>query len=181
MVARKWCCHQVEGKSATSHICSLHRSRLALAAGNAADSLEYLVKYEDKLNKIYKYFEFSLKNIQKVLHIAGIVQSSRGRRFQQVFATRWLSFDGSLTALISNYPALVALLMEESTKAPKAKGLLKHVASFKFTYVTHCLADIMAQLAHLCKIFQKKNLDFSIVFKVCDKHHEFLSPILAHS
>jgi len=158
-------------KEKVPHLVSLHciAHRLALAAGQAADNITYLVKYQEKVNSIFKYFDNSPKNlrnieaVQQVLYEAGDVTSEKGRRFVQVFATRWLSFEGSLTALITNMPALICLLISDSKSNAKAKGLLKTVASYKFMHVTHFLADVMNQLAHLSRVFQTRNLNFSVV------------------
>lgn len=157
------------------HLISVHciAHRLALAAGQAADKVQYMIKFQEKVNALYKYFEFSpknlrkLENVQQILFESGDVSSAKGRRFVQVFATRWLSFEGSLNALLANYPALVTLLVTDGEGSgvanAKAKGLLKSVACYKFMYVTHFMADAMSQLAQLSRLFQSQNLNFATV------------------
>ena len=79
---------------------------LALGTGAAADKIRYLVKFQDVLNSMFKYFAKSPKNMSKLQAIQAVLQSSQ-TRLQQVFHTRWLSFEGSVQAVVDNYPSLV--------------------------------------------------------------------------
>lgn len=65
----------VKFKECNKSIISIHcvAHRLALASGQAADSISYLIKFQEILNKVYKYFQHSakrthaLKEMQRVL------------------------------------------------------------------------------------------------------------------
>lgn len=147
-----------------AHIVAIHcvAHRLALAAGKAADEVPYLIKYQEKVNAIYNYFDKSAKRTATLQGIYDIL-NKRGTKFQEIFHTRWLSFEGALSALVRNYKALIeCLLAEENTKA-KADGLLKDLGNVKFMYTTHFLADAVVLLANLSRCFQASDMDLASV------------------
>jgi len=116
------------------HLISVHciAHRLALASGKAADQVDYLVKYQEKVNGIYKYFEYSPKNMRNLEAIQNILSelngdNPKGKRFRQVFATRWLSFEGAITALIENYSGLVSVFVEDGSAIRGHLNKLVHV------------------------------------------------------
>ncbi|KAJ8300535.1 hypothetical protein KUTeg_022054 [Tegillarca granosa] len=115
--------------------CIAHR--LALGTGSAADQVRYFVKFQEVISGIYKYFAYSPRNMARLEVIQGVL-SGNGTRVKQVFHTRWLSFEGSVQAHVTNYPSL-------------------------FLYVAHFLADILTQLAILCKSYQRSDIDFTEV------------------
>ncbi|KAG1673887.1 Zinc finger protein 862 [Nymphon striatum] len=136
--------------------------RLALASGQAADSVPYLLKYQEIINSIYKYFENSPKNMSRLEKIQSILNSTGvSARFKLVFHTRWLSFEGSVRAVCENYSPLVSVLSED--KGARAQGLLKCISHFKFLYVSHFLADVLKHLSILCKRFQSSTIDFTSI------------------
>ena len=49
--------------------------------------------------------------------------SNKGKRFKQVFGTRWLSFEGSLEAVLANYSSLSSVLAKLYIR--KKPGLIK--------------------------------------------------------
>lgn len=80
--------------------------RLALAAGNAADSVAYLVKFQEIVNSIYSYFHMSPKNTAKLKAIQSKLCQSQ-RKFKPVAHTRWLSFEACVDAVSTNYTSLL--------------------------------------------------------------------------
>ncbi|XP_062594268.1 zinc finger protein 862-like, partial [Saccostrea cucullata] len=139
--------------------CIAHR--LALACGEAADKVTYLVKFQAVLNDLYKYFERSPKNMARLEKVQGILDCSRGTRLKQVSHTRWLSFEGSVQAVVDNYQSVVAVMLEESSA--KALALHKPISCYKFLYVAHFLADALKPLAVLSRSYQRSDLDFTEV------------------
>ncbi|KAH3814605.1 hypothetical protein DPMN_143110 [Dreissena polymorpha] len=81
------------------------------------------------------------------------------KKFKEMFHTRWLSFEGSVGAIIANYEFLVSVFLEET--AGKPLSLHKPITTFKFLYVSHFLADCLESLAILSKSFQKQDLNFA--------------------
>ena len=148
---------QIQPDIVSTH-CIAHR--LALSCGGAADKIPYLVKFQGLLNDIFKYFRNSGKNSASLKAIQSIVeQANNCKKFKEVFHTRWLSFDGSLQALLQNYNSRVSLFLEESSG--KALALYKPITSY--LYVAHYLADVMEHLSRLSKMYQKSDLDFTDV------------------
>ncbi|CAG2192260.1 Fibrinogen C domain-containing protein 1-A,Fibrinogen C domain-containing protein 1,Fibrinogen C domain-containing protein 1-B,Angiopoietin-1,Fibrinogen-like protein A,Angiopoietin-4 [Mytilus edulis] len=146
----------------SSH-CIAHR--LALASGAAADSVQYLVKFQEIISSIYKYFSKSPKNMSRLDKIFDIVKKSEceahATRFKQVFHTRWLSFDGSVSAICENFSSLLSVLSED--KGAKAQGILKSVSSYKFLHCSFFMSDILKDLSILCKAYQSSTIEYTVV------------------
>ncbi|KAJ8312909.1 LOW QUALITY PROTEIN: hypothetical protein KUTeg_010282 [Tegillarca granosa] len=102
---------------------------------------------------------FSPKHMAAPDSIQAVIVGADQCRFKQVFATRWLSFEGSVSAVVKNYSALLSVFLQENSA--KALSLYKPVSSFKFLYCAHFLADVLKQLCILNKMYQKSDLDFS--------------------
>lgn len=109
--------------------CIAHR--LALASGQAADSILYLRQYQQYVNIIYKYYHYSPKHCATLQHMQEILQSIE-KKFHQVFHTRWLSFDGAVQAILDNLDPLISALTSDSENDPTAKGILKIITTFQF-------------------------------------------------
>ena len=72
--------------------CIAHRLALAShASAQAADAVPYLIKFQEIVNSVYKYFEYSPKNMAQLEEVQKLLKeandSSRTQRFQQVFGT----------------------------------------------------------------------------------------------
>ncbi|XP_052797650.1 E3 SUMO-protein ligase KIAA1586-like [Mya arenaria] len=147
---------EVPGVLATH--CIAHR--LALSCCSGADCIPYLVKVQEILNSIYKYFHNSPKNTAMLEAIQTITPGQSGK-FKEVFHTRWLSFHGSVEACIMNFSSVVAVFLEE--KSGKSLSLYKPITTYKFLYVLHFMADVLQPLAILSKSFQTKDIDFAEV------------------
>ena len=144
----------------TTH-CIAHR--LALASGKAADSVPYLKKYQQYVNTIYKYFHYSPKHSRALEQMQAILNVAE-RKFQQVFHTRWPSFDGAVQAILFNYDPLVSALIGDAQSDPIAKGVLKFITTYLFVASTHLLSDVLPTLSRLSKLFQKQCVDFAATY-----------------
>lgn len=91
------------------------------------------------------------------------IQSVTGQssRFKEVFHTRWLSFEGSVSAMVNNYSSLISVFLEENSG--KALSLHKSLTCFKFLYVVHFLCDVLKPLSILSKMYQKQDIAFTEV------------------
>ena len=145
-------------------IISIHciAHRLALASGQAADGVPYFKQYQLYVNNIYKYFHYSSKHAAKLKAIQAVLQVAE-RKFHQVFHTRWLSFDGAISAIVASLDPLYAVLVEESHTDPVAKGILTFTVNFSFLATTYLLADVVPILSRLSKRFQRSQVDFTTV------------------
>ena len=140
--------------------CIAHR--LALASGQAADNIPYLKRYQHYINTIYKYYHYSPKHSNTLEHLQSVLDCAE-RKFQQIFHTRWLSFDGAVQAVLNHLEPLMSALISDSSTDPTAKGILVFITTFSFLATTHLLADILPLLAKLSKSFQRQCMDFSSV------------------
>jgi len=149
-------------KSDTPGVLATHcvAHRLALSCRDGADDIPYLVKVQEILNSIFKYFSKSPKNAAMLEEMQKLTPGQSGK-FKAVFHTRWLTFHGSVDALISNYSSLVSVFLEE--KSDKSLSLYKPITCYKFLHVTHFLADVLLPLATLSKSFQTQDLDYTEV------------------
>lgn len=138
--------------------CIAHR--LALSCSSGADSIPYLLKFQETLNSIYKFFNNSPKNMSTLSAIQSVL-NSHSTRFQEVFHTRWLSFEGAVAALVCNYSSLLSVFLEE--KSARSLSLHKPVSTYKFLYVAHFLSDALKPLAILSKMYQTKDLNYADV------------------
>lgn len=140
--------------------CIAHR--LALASGQAADSVPYLKQYQQYVNTIYKYYHYSPKHSTTLQNMQVILQSAE-KKFHQVFHTRWLSLDRAVQAILDNLDPLISALISDSDNDPTAKGILKFITTFQFLATTHFLADALPVLSQLSKRFQRQCVDFTAV------------------
>ncbi|XP_048763590.2 zinc finger protein 862-like [Ostrea edulis] len=149
-------------REVTSGLLATHciAHRLALGTGNAADKVRYLVKFQDVINSMYKYFAYSPKNMSRLEGIQAVLKDSK-TRLQQVFHTRWLTFEGSVQAVVDNYSSLVSVFLEDNYA--KALAMHKPITTYKFLYTAHYLADVLRHLAILCKSYQRSDIDFTEV------------------
>ena len=88
--------------------------QLALAAGNAADSVPYLVKFQEVVNSIYSYFHISPKNTAKLKAIQS-KQCQSERKFKDDGHTRWLSFEACVDAVSTKYTSLLTVLLDRKS------------------------------------------------------------------
>ena len=68
-----------------------------------------------------------------------------------------------MDAIVASVDPLFAVLIEDSTSDPTAKGILKFVTTFSFLATTYLLADILPVIARLSKRFQRSQVDFTTV------------------
>jgi len=81
-------------------------------------------------------------------------------RLKKACNTRWLSFDGAVSALYETYISVVQTLAKQREEAV-AEGLLGKVHCYKFVSTIYLLKEVLPLLATLSQVFQKGTLDFS--------------------
>ncbi|XP_070573021.1 zinc finger protein 862-like [Ptychodera flava] len=146
-----------------SQHCAAHK--LALASGQAADCVPYLVKYQALVNDLYKYYHYSPKN-QNKLATAQESVGDRKLKYQQVFHTRWLSFYNTVSTICKTFDSLLSALhddVEHNQNNARVSGLLKNIARFDFIAMSYFLLDVLAVLNTTCLSLQADNLTFSDV------------------
>ena len=142
--------------------CVAHR--LALACSQAAEAIPYMKKFNDIVAKLYRFYDYSavrtagLKDIQSVLGAPDL-------KLKRASDTRWLSHDQAITAIRKYLPSIITSLQKEATERNDAQvlGLSKFICTYQFVASVYMMSDILPILSHLSKLFQKKNLDFSLI------------------
>ncbi len=138
--------------------------RLALAASQAGDSVPYLKQFKSILQTLFYFYQnspvrmASLHAIQEILNDPVI-------KCKQAKDVRWLSHDKAIKAIVSSLPSLLVSLDREASEKgePIATGLLKFMKTYKFVACAYLMSDVLPHLSRLSKIFQKENVDFSLI------------------
>ena len=78
---------------------------------------------------------------------------------------RWLSHDMAIKAVLRTLPSLLVNLDREASEndEPTAHGLLKFMKGYKFVACAYLLSDVLPHLSRLSRIFQKQDVDLSLV------------------
>ncbi len=100
----------------------------------------------------------SLHAIQEILNDPVI-------KCKQAKDVRWLSHDKAIKAIVSSLPSLLVSLDREASEKgePIATGLLKFMKTYKCVACAYLMSDVLPHLSRLSKIFQKENVDFSLI------------------
>nr|XP_006811542.1 PREDICTED: zinc finger protein 862-like [Saccoglossus kowalevskii] len=125
-----------------SNHCVAHK--LALAVGQAANSVPYIKKFNDLLDNLYRFYEYSpvrssgLKEIQKAM-------TNQVLKPKQAKAVRWLSHEAACETLRQIYPSIIISLHRETSERndPAALGLAKFLEEGKFFATLHMMCDIL--------------------------------------
>lgn len=71
-----------------------------------------------------------------------------------------MSFFEALQAVYRTIDPLISYFHNRiAAKDPKAKGLLKYMASRSFLFITFLMMDVIPIISRLCLVFQKEDLD----------------------
>ena len=138
--------------------------RLALAAANASDSIPYIKQFKSILQSLFYFYQnsavrtASLQTIQEVLNDPVI-------KCKQAKDVRWLSHENAIKAVVRSLPSLLVSLDREASEngEPTALGLYKFMKSYKFVASVYLLSDILPHLGCLSRIFQKENVNLSLI------------------
>ncbi|XP_078000900.1 zinc finger protein 862-like [Glandiceps talaboti] len=140
--------------------CVAHR--LALAVSQAATKIPYVRKFNDTLDSLFRFYEYSpirmsgLKEIQKTMENPVL-------KPKQAKAVRWLSHDAACDTLRKIYPCVVMSLHREASERNdvKAHGFVKIVEDWQFIATLYMMCDLLPHLSALSRYFQKSDLDFT--------------------
>ena len=141
--------------------CIAHR--LALVTSQAANNIDYLKKYQTALANVYYYFKGSHSgnrsaNLEKIFQVLDSPEIS----VKETHSVRWFSFYAALEAIYITWQPICVTLEQQGD--PKAKGILKDLNTIQFLGVTAVLMDIMPIMTRLSLLFQRQDLDLSMVY-----------------
>ena len=121
-------------------------------------------KLMETLHALYNFFHNSAVHSAK-LHAIPEALEEPVRSYKEVFSVRWLSLHDALEAVILTWPSLQTALENEiaSSNNPSAKGLLHNTSQFIFLSTCNYLLDALSVMKKLVKVFQVRDVDFSIL------------------
>ena len=153
-------------KSHSPNMIAVHciNHRLALAASNASDSIPYLKQFKSLLQTLFYFYQNSyvlmanLHSIQEILDDPVI-------KCKQAKDVRWLSHDNAIKALIRSLLSILVSLDREASENGEATahGLYKFMKCYRFVACAYLLSDVLPHLSCLSRIFQKENVDLSLI------------------
>ena len=123
-----------------------------------------MTKLMETLHALYNFFHNSavrsvkLRTMQEAL-------AEPVRTYKEVFSVRWLSLHDAIEAVLLTWTALQTTLENEvaSSNNPLAKGLLHDTSQYIFLSTCNFLLDALEVMKKLVKVFQVRDVDFSIL------------------
>ena len=144
--------------------CIAHR--LALVTFQAANEVPFLVDYQSVLTGMFYFFKHSANRTTRLTEIQTLLDDPK-LKIKEVHEVRWLSV---YLAVQTVYKCLDSLITFFSTDTDaKAKGYGKKLIQQDFIASTYMLMDVLPIVSELCLVFQKSDLDVSMV-KVSADH-----------
>ena len=142
--------------------CAAHR--LALVSSQAAREVSYMTKFMETLHALYNFFHNSAVRSSKLHSIQDALEEPV-RSYKEVFSVRWLSLYDAIEAVLVTWPSLQTTLENEvaTSNNPLAKGLLHDTSQYVFLATCNFLIDALGVMKKLVKVFQVRDVDFSII------------------
>ncbi len=146
--------------------------RLNLAISQIAKTLEKQENFQHKrdleaaqttMSTVYQFIQLSSTHLQKFKDMSELLEIEIVK-FRTIFDIRWLSYGDGVRALIRNLlPLFATLEIEADYGNPTAIGLLNQLTSYKHCALLHLMADIHGIIDHLSRVFQHRDVCFSVV------------------
>ena len=142
--------------------CGAHR--LALASSQAALEVPYMKKYDSHLITLFYHFANSSVR-EAALHLIQELMGEPILRLKKAVHTRWLSHEAAVTAIRRTLPSLMATIESEVAEKDDAvaHGLLHAIKTYNFVATTYLLCDVLPHLTSLSLLFQKEDVDLSVI------------------
>lgn len=155
--------------------CVAHK--LALAAGQSCKDITLFNEYQLTLKQIYRFFSNSAVRYNGLRAMMEILEDEDMKyvTLKEPASFRWLSLEGAVKAVSDVYPALYSALENDAAKGnTEAKGLFLKVKSVGFVLVTAFLRDTLGCVGKLSRVFQKDDLDISVINTMVESTKEKL-------
>ncbi|XP_061573635.1 zinc finger protein 862-like isoform X1 [Cololabis saira] len=142
--------------------CIAHR--VALAAQDAAKSVDQIGAYKRTVASVYSFYKHSASRTNRLRQLTAALSDEDMTSLKQPCAVRWLSLHKAVESIKSNWPALVMELNEEAVggNAP-AQGILGQIQPYSFIALTHTLADVLPVMTKLNLVFQKEDVNLATI------------------
>ena len=158
-------------KRLNSNLISIHcvAHHLALAAGQASETIPYLRKFKEILCNLFYFYHNSAVRQAGLTAIQNVLDDPV-LRLKQAKDVRWLSHNAAVEALRHSLSSVLVSLDREASERsnPTASGLLKFMKQFFFVAALSLFADVLPHLAKLSRTLQSSSLDFSILQPVVE-------------
>ena len=135
--------------------------RLALATAHASDSVPYLKQFKSILQTVFYCYQNSAVRMGN-LHAIQEVLNDPLIKCKLAKYVRWLSHDNAIKALVHCLPSILVTVASENGE-PTAHGLLNFMKTYKFVACLYLLSDVLPHLCRLSRIFQKEDVDLSLI------------------
>lgn len=170
-------------KHLNPHMQSFHciAHKLALAAGQAMDGVDYLEKcFSPTLVSIYFFYKRSANRVARLTEFQKVLGDDV-LKIKRAASTRWLSHDIVVNAIRRCMPALLASIAEEARRMDAtAIGLQSSCFTYNFVASILMLSDVLPILSRLSKIFQSDWIDASQVDGYVQSHVAAIDAQLHH-
>ena len=148
-------------KRRNPQILSIHNHRLALGTSQAAAEVPYLVKFQQILVNIFKFYHYSATRQNALAEIQSVLNDPQ-LKFKEPKSVRWLSH---ALAIKRSLPSLLCSLEREASERsdPTAMGLAKLCKTYMFIATLLLMSDILSHVTKISLLFQRENIDYSQV------------------
>ena len=153
--------------------------RLQLAVSKAFHKVRETDRIDELLRGVFKYYHYStvksgsLDAMQNVLREMGQLESTSNLTIKKAVHTRWLSHENALQTVWKLYVPIVRDLenavaegrdkkIKDGSGIP-AGSLLKMMKTYSSIFFIHLLCDVCSSLASLTRLFERNDVDLSIV------------------
>ncbi len=158
-------------KALNGNLISIHcvAHRLALAAGQASQSVPYLKRFKEIVGSLF-YFYHNSSVRQAGLSAIQMILDDPVLRLKQAKDVRWLSHHAAIDALRRCLISVLTSLDREASERsePTASGLFNFMRKYFFVASLSLFADVLPHLSKLSRTLQSSSLDFSILTPVVD-------------
>ena len=137
---------------------------LALGTSQAAAEVPYLVKFQEILVNIFKFYHYSATRQNALSEIQSILNDPQ-LKFKEPKSVRWLSHALAINAIKRSLPSLICSLEREASERcePTAMGLAKLCKTYMFIATLLFMSDILSHVTKISLLFQRENVDYSQV------------------
>ena len=155
-------------KRVNPNIISVHciAHKLQLCVSQAAEKVNFLKEFQEMLTSMFYYFQKSAFQTEKLKAVQEVLNEPQ-LKYKEIHQVRWLSFYKALETLYLTWDSLVTYFEQEVEnkrfKDGKLKGYINKLTQFEFVATIHMFMDVLPHVMELTLIFQKRDLDCSIV------------------
>ena len=153
-------------KRRNPQILSIHciNHRLALGTSQAAAEVPYLVKFQEILVNIFKFYHYSATRQNALAEIQSVLYDPQ-LKFKEPKSVCWLSHALAINAIKRSLPSLLCSLEREASERsdPTAMGLAKLCKTYMFIATLLLMSDILSHVTKISLLFQRENIDYSQV------------------